>query len=130
MKGWASRYRAILIGASLLGALLVPAPAHATAPPRAWLGAVDGGVFTMGSAPFRGSKGGTSLPSPVIAIAARPSGNGYWLASLAGDERTLRVLAYPLIGPAGVLAGLLPVRYIPFPLSNATAISLSKWSLV
>jgi peptidoglycan/xylan/chitin deacetylase (PgdA/CDA1 family) len=85
MKGWASRYRALIIGASLLGALLVPAPAHATSPPRAWLGAVDGGVFTMGSAPFRGSKGGTSLPSPVIAIAARPSGNGYWLASLAGD---------------------------------------------
>ena len=85
MKGWAFRFRALLVGATLLGALVVPVSAHATSTPKAWLGAVDGGVFTLGSAPFKGSKGGQTLPSAVIAIAARPSGNGYWLATLAGD---------------------------------------------
>jgi len=69
----------------LAGGVLAAVPSGATTAPKAWLGAVDGGVFTLGSAPFRGSLGGHALPSPVIAIAARPTGNGYWLASLAGD---------------------------------------------
>ncbi len=85
--GWRSvgRTRALVCCLVLFSGMLFAVPSGATSSPRAWLGAVDGGVFTLGSAPFKGSKGGQKLPSPVIAIAARPSGNGYWLASLAGD---------------------------------------------
>ncbi len=59
--------------------------AGAAVAPRVWLGALDGGVFTLGSAPFYGSLGSTRLPSPIIGIAARPQGDGYWMTSLAGD---------------------------------------------
>ena len=44
----------------------------------------DGGVFALGGANFYGSLGGQSLPSPIAAIAATPSEDGYWLASQAG----------------------------------------------
>ena len=43
-----------------------------------WLASQDGGVFTYG-VPFAGSMGGQSNPNPITAIAATPSGNGYWL---------------------------------------------------
>jgi peptidoglycan hydrolase-like protein with peptidoglycan-binding domain len=43
-----------------------------------WLAARDGGVFTFG-VPFEGSMGGQSNPNPITAIAATPSGGGYWL---------------------------------------------------
>ena len=59
---------------------------RATAPP-VWLGAIDGGIFALGRAPFRGSLGGTPQPQPVIGVAARPSGKGYWLATLDGYVR-------------------------------------------
>jgi hypothetical protein len=40
-------------------------------------------VFTFGDAPFEGSAGNVSLAAPVLAMAATPSGHGYWL--LGGD---------------------------------------------
>jgi peptidoglycan/xylan/chitin deacetylase (PgdA/CDA1 family) len=81
--------------ASLLVALAswVPAHAAASAPQAArssglatsvWLAGTDGGVFALGSAPFRGSLGGEHLNEPVIAVAGLPSGKGYWLAALDG----------------------------------------------
>ena len=60
----------------------------ATIAPPAWLGATDGGVFSLGSAPFRGSLGGMHLNQPVIAVAGDPNGNGYWLAALDGGVFT------------------------------------------
>ncbi|MCU1378477.1 MAG: putative enzyme of poly-gamma-glutamate biosynthesis (capsule formation)-like protein [Acidimicrobiales bacterium] len=46
------------------------------------LAAADGGVFTFGDADFDGSAAGR-LPAGhrVVALAAHPSGEGYWLAS-------------------------------------------------
>ncbi len=43
-----------------------------------WLAARDGGVFNYGT-PFLGSMGGQANANPIRAIAATPSGQGYWL---------------------------------------------------
>ncbi|MGD9792223.1 MAG: Ig-like domain-containing protein, partial [Acidimicrobiia bacterium] len=48
-----------------------------------YLVALDGGVFAMGGASFRGSMGGTRLNSPVRSLVPDPDGIGYWL--IAGD---------------------------------------------
>jgi N-acetylmuramoyl-L-alanine amidase len=45
-----------------------------------WLVARDGGLFSYGRAPYFGSLGGTTLPGPVVGMAAVPAGGGYWLA--------------------------------------------------
>jgi hypothetical protein len=72
------------------------APAPATAPAKvtgvartpggggSWTVASDGGVFTSGDAPFKGSLGGVRLNKPIVGIAATPSGQGYWLVSSDG----------------------------------------------
>jgi hypothetical protein len=74
-------------------ALLVPTSAAVGVPHAArtsavaspgWLAGTDGGVFALGSAPFRGSLGGEHLNQPVIAVAGARSGKGYWLAALDG----------------------------------------------
>ncbi len=49
-----------------------------------WWAASDGGVFTVGTAPFFGSVGGTSLNAPVVGIASTPDHGGYWLAAADG----------------------------------------------
>jgi SpoIID/LytB domain protein len=38
----------------------------------------DGGIFSMGAAPFFGSMGGKPLNAPIRSMAKTPSGNGYW----------------------------------------------------
>jgi hypothetical protein len=45
--------------------------------------ASDGGVFAF-HAPFFGSMGGTRLYKPVVAMAATPTGRGYWLFASDG----------------------------------------------
>ena len=85
------------LGAAFVATLALLVPAHAAsattarraAPsssvaPAGWLAGTDGGVFTLGRAPFRGSLGGQNLNQPVIAVAGTRSGNGYWLAALDG----------------------------------------------
>jgi len=42
------------------------------------------GIFTFGDAPFLGSMGGHHLNAPVVAMAATPSGLGYWLVAADG----------------------------------------------
>jgi hypothetical protein len=49
-----------------------------------WLASADGGVYTLGAAPFLGSMGGTRLYAPVVGMAATPTGGGYWLVALDG----------------------------------------------
>jgi hypothetical protein len=49
-----------------------------------WWANSDGGVFTVGSAPFFGSAGDTPLNAPVIGIASTPDHGGYWLAATDG----------------------------------------------
>jgi hypothetical protein len=48
-----------------------------------WLVASDGGIFTFGDAPFRGSAGGAHLAAPVVSLAPLAS-TGYWLAAADG----------------------------------------------
>ena len=40
--------------------------------------ASDGGIFNFGDAGFLGSEGGKPLNKPIVGIARRPRGNGYW----------------------------------------------------
>ena len=49
-----------------------------------WLGALDGGVFAYGDAPFYGSMGATHLNQPIVGMAATPDGKGYWLVAADG----------------------------------------------
>ena len=49
-----------------------------------WLGALDGGVFAYGDAPFFGSMGSTRLNQPIVGMAATPDGKGYWLVAADG----------------------------------------------
>jgi hypothetical protein len=49
-----------------------------------WWAASDGGVFSLGTAPFFGSMGGTPLNAPVVGIASTPDHGGYWLVASDG----------------------------------------------
>jgi hypothetical protein len=82
-------------------ALLAAAP-PATSPAAYWLVAGDGGVFTFGGVPFRGSAGGTALSRPIVAMASTPSGNGYWMVS--GDGHLFAFGDAPNLGTAAGLA--------------------------
>jgi subtilisin family serine protease len=46
--------------------------------------ASDGGVFSFGDAGFYGSTGAIHLNSPIVGMAATPSGRGYWLVASDG----------------------------------------------
>src|SRR5438105_4306352 len=55
-------------------------PGHA--PRGYWLAAANGGVFSYGNAPFKGSVG--ALNKPVVGMATTPLGEGYWMAASDG----------------------------------------------
>ncbi len=99
MQGW--RCTVAIVVSSVASVLLIaPLPAGAAPPPPGyWLGAADGGVFAF-HAPFYGSgalhpgaPGPCSFtpqsPSPLNAalgcdaLAATPSGSGYWLLNVS-----------------------------------------------
>ncbi len=80
------------------------------------LAAADGGVFAFGDAVFAGSMGGQRLASPVVGLAASPSGRGYWLAAADGGVFAFgdavfagsvggRRLASPVVGLAAFPSG-------------------------
>jgi hypothetical protein len=49
-----------------------------------WLLGADGGVFTFGTAAFKGSTGAMTLNAPVVAMTPTATGNGYWLVASDG----------------------------------------------
>jgi hypothetical protein len=53
-----------------------------------WTVAANGGVFTLGDAPFKGSAGALRLASPIVGMAATRSGQGYWLLGRDGGVFT------------------------------------------
>ncbi len=55
-----------------------------TSGPGYWEVASDGGIFTYGAAPFRGSTGGLHLNKPIVGMAATPDDRGYWLVASDG----------------------------------------------
>jgi hypothetical protein len=59
-----------------------------------YLVARDGGIFTLGDAPFFGSTGDRRLNQPVLGMAATPSGQGYWLAARDGGIFTFGDAAF------------------------------------
>jgi hypothetical protein len=72
--------RTTLVLVLALAGVLLCAPTVARAQPVSgpgyWLAGADGGVFTFGVAPFRGSMAGKPLDAPVVGIAPAlgPSG--------------------------------------------------------
>jgi outer membrane protein assembly factor BamB len=97
-----------------------PAPPPAPPPPPGshgyWLVARDGGIFTFGAAPYRGSMGGTRLNAPVVGMAHTTDYNGYWLVATDGgifsfgDARFRGSagnvhLAAPIVGMAATPSG-------------------------
>src|SRR5207302_579745 len=49
-----------------------------------WMVASDGGIFSFGDMPFRGSTGGQHLNQPIVGMAATPDDGGYWLVAADG----------------------------------------------
>lgn len=49
-----------------------------------WLVGADGGVFSIGDAPFYGSAAALDLVSPVVGFAPTSDGEGYWLVAADG----------------------------------------------
>jgi hypothetical protein len=53
-----------------------------------WMLGVDGGVFTIGNAPFYGSTGNMHLAAPVVGMVPTPDDHGYWLLGRDGGVFT------------------------------------------
>jgi len=76
----------------------------------------DGGVFTFGTAQYRGAASGVQPAAPVVAIAATPSRDGYWEAGADGGVYAFgdagyfgsmggQALAAPIVGMAPTADG-------------------------
>jgi parallel beta-helix repeat protein len=72
----------------------VPVFTVAAAGSAYWLASSNGGVFSFGKAPFRGSAGGITLNQPIVGEAAAPDGGGYWLAAKDGGIFTYGSATY------------------------------------
>ena len=49
-----------------------------------WLAGSDGGIFSFGDAPYKGSHGAAPLNAPIVGMAATPTHNGYWMVATDG----------------------------------------------
>jgi hypothetical protein len=67
----------------------------------------DGGVITHGAARFFGSPTNMSLAAPIVAMAATPDGEGYWLAGADGGVLTYGDARY--FGGTGTLRLRAPI---------------------
>jgi subtilisin family serine protease len=95
------------------GAVPASAPALGTS---YRLVAADGGIFSYGDAPFKGSTGDIRLNRPIVAMAPTPTGQGYWMvasdggifafgdASFKGSTGGMR-LTRPIVGMAPTPSG-------------------------
>ncbi len=54
----------------------------------------SGGVFSFGDATFFGSMGGKPLNEPIVAMAATPTGHGYWEVASDGGLFTFGGAAF------------------------------------
>src|SRR5688572_6644053 len=78
-----------------------PAPAPAATPPAGggpdtagyWIVGVDGGIYSFGAAPFKGSTGAIKLNKPMVGMAPTPSGQEIGRARV-GKECRSRWSAY------------------------------------
>ena len=83
-------------------AMRAPVVSIVASPVRgAWLASADGGVFALGGATFAGSAGAIRLRSPIVGMAATPTGRGYWL--VAGDGGVFTYGDARFHGSAGAL---------------------------
>jgi subtilisin family serine protease len=94
-----------------------PQPGPARPGPGYWLVASDGGVFTYGTADYRGSTGAIDLNRPIVGMAETPSGAGYWLVASDGGIFAFGDAAFygstgninlnkPIVGMAATPSGL------------------------
>jgi len=100
-----------------------------------WMVASDGGIFTFGDAPFKGSLGSVKLNKPIVAMVPTPSGQGYWLVASDGGIFTFgdanffgseggAPLNKPVVGMAAMPAdvstsGIIGTPPAPFPATTA-----------
>jgi hypothetical protein len=64
-----------------------------------WLVGRDGGIFSFGDAPFKGSTGDIHLNQPIVGMTANPSGDGYWF--VASDGGVFAFGGAPFYGSTG-----------------------------
>jgi len=69
--------------------------------PGFWVAKSNGTVLALGSATHFGDAAGETLTSPIVDMAATPTGQGYWLVTQAGD-----VFAYGDAIHIGAMTGL------------------------
>ena len=77
-----------------------------------WLAGSDGGVFSLGGAPYYGSMGGKALNAPIVGIASTLSGGGYWLVAADGG-----VFAFGDAAFEGSMGG----RHLNAPITSITS---------
>jgi len=80
-----------------------------------WLLGKDGGVFSLGTAPFYGSVGNIPLGKQIVAMAAKPDSSGYWFVDTTGEIYVYRApfwgsmagvpLTKPIVGMASTPSG-------------------------
>jgi hypothetical protein len=78
-----------------------------------WLTAGDGGVFTFGSAAFRGSAADVPLVAPVVGIATTPDGVGYWLTAKDGGVFSYGVPFHGSLGNVHLAAPIVAIAATP-----------------
>ena len=85
-----------------------PAPLPAVVGPGGYrLVAGDGGIFAFGDATFLGTTAASRPGSPIVGMAATPSGKGYWLAAADGG-----VFAFGDAAVVGSMGSLRPASPI------------------
>jgi uncharacterized protein YkwD len=65
-----------------------------------WLVGRDGGIFSFGLAPFKGSTGGVRLNQPIVGMAKNAATGGYWFVAADGGIFSFNA---PFFGSTGSL---------------------------
>jgi hypothetical protein len=67
-----------------------------------WLVARDGGIFSFGTASFKGSTGGIPLNKPIVGMARSPLSGGYWFVAADGGIFAFNAPFYGSTGGMGL----------------------------